>query len=925
MFLRNDWRAGASGAVLAAALLLPTSAMADDVAAGDVAAEIGADEAGGEIIVQGIRASLDRSLDVKRAAASVVDAISAEDVGKFPDVNIAESVQRISGVQINRTRGEGRTVNIRGLPANFTLTTFNGHVLPNANGDSAGSRVFDFMVLPPEFVRTLSVYKSTTADLEEGGLAGTVDIHTPRPFEIGKRVLSASVQGEYETNSGKIAPRASAFFSDTFADDRLGVSVGVSYTRRKPATHLASADYTTSTEASGIPAGSGPDDLNGNGVIEPTLRVRFPNQINYHMFEEDNERISGIASLQFKASDALTLSLDGFYSELNVKANTNEFLQIFANANRVISATTQVLAGLPTTTRLRVADVDMRGGSRTEDRKSRLYSLTGNAKYEADGWTASLEGSYASSKQELDQLNIADITTGDAEFVSNPGDTLWSMIFNNGFDQARFDPNTYRVASLNGPLNQKASDRVWQIKGDVAREFGDEGLTALRFGVRYLDRKVYKDNSRLTVTAAGVSALYGGLPAGPIAGSFSAAPFMRVVSPGKGVYLGSYSGDAVFAGSWLASNTLAFVSRFTDAQLIAASPGSLTNDATGITNVQEKTLAGYGRADFAFGTLSGNLGLRAVRTQQSTIGVSPDLAGITIQPDAGNITRVPASAPLVVKRSYWDFLPSFNLKWQPTEELLFRLSASRTVSRPNLADVSPTTTVNGPARTVTQNNPLLDPFRSNNLDLTAEWYFSKDGVLGTSLFYKDLRSLIRRETTVQSLPITYLYSNGTQQAATVDFTVSKLVNGKGVKVKGFEAYYQQAFTFLPKPFDGLGAVLNYTFIDNSDPQQLTAASKHNFNLTGFYEKGPIGVRLSYSWRSGFLSTAAVAPAMSQYTLSYGTLDGSINVKVTDQISVVLEAVNILDTDERVRFVGSNLPQSYLDAGKRLFGGVRFAW
>lgn len=888
------------------------------------AANVAADEPA-EIVVSGIRSSLNQAIAVKREADSVVDAISAEDVGKFPDVNIAESVQRITGVQINRTRGEGRTVNIRGLPANFTQTTFNGRVLPNASGDSSSSRTFDFMILPPEFVRTLSVYKSPTADLQDGGLAGTVDVRTPRPFDIGRRVLSASAQAEYESNSGKVAPRLSGLFSDTFADGRLGISLGLSYTRRKPETHLATAGYSTTTEGNGIPSGNGPDDLNGNGIIEPNLRVRIINEAYYYLYDEDNERISGIASLQYSPADNLTLSLDGFYSKLNVKAATNEFIQIFANANRVISATTEMIDGLPTTTSLRVADLDTRGGSRFEDRSSDILSLVGDVEYENDGWQLNVEGSYADSRQNMDNLNIADIATGDAEFTSKPGDSLFTMTYYNGFDARRLDPDAYRLASLNGQFNRRSQDRLWDVKADVSREFGDEGLTAIRVGVQYSNQKQYQDNNRLNITAAGVSALAGGLPSGPTPNSFSAGPFMRIIRPGNESYLGSYNGDAVIPTEWLSSDVRTFIADFTDEQLIAASPNSLTNDATGITDVKEGTLAGYARADFRFGALSGNIGLRAVRTEQATVGVSPDLTGITIQPEAGSITRVPASEPISVERSYWDFLPSLNLKWQATDNLLFRFAASRTLTRPNLDQISPTTTVNaGAARTVTQNNPYLDPFRANNLDATAEWYFNRGGLLGASFFYKNLTSLIRRETTVGTLPVTYIYTNGTQQLATLEFNFSSLVNGAGVKVKGVELYYQQAFTRLPAPFDGLGTILNYTFIDNSDPMQLTAASRHNFNATGYYEKGPVGVRLSYSWRSGFLSTAAVAPAMSQYTRPYGTLDGSINVKLNERISVVLEAVNILDTDEKVKYT-SGLMQSYLDAGRRVFGGVRFAW
>lgn len=302
-----------------AVLASPGAAPAGESLAAEAPTEVAPE--GEAIVVTGIRAGLDRSLNVKRNADSVVDAISADDVGHYPDVNIAESVQRISGVQINRVRGEGRSVNIRGLPSNFTQTTLNGRVLPNASGDSAGSRTFDFSILPPEFVRTLSVFKSPTVDLDEGGLAGTVDVLTPRPFDIGKRVISAAAQAEYETNSGKASPRLSAFYSDTFADDRLGISLGFSYNRRQPQTQSASVGYTTAKEGSGV----APGDLNGDGVIDKNLTVRFPNQVNYYQYDEDNQRLAGIASLQFRASDALTLSLDGFYTRLKVQAVPTNF------------------------------------------------------------------------------------------------------------------------------------------------------------------------------------------------------------------------------------------------------------------------------------------------------------------------------------------------------------------------------------------------------------------------------------------------------------------------------------------------------------------------------------------------------------------------------------------------------------------------
>jgi iron complex outermembrane receptor protein len=919
MFVRTYCRASASGAVLACALLAaPAYAQSADGPAAAQAAE--PDARAADIVVTGIRGSLDQAASIKRKADSIVDAISAEDVGKYPDVNVAESVQRITGVQINRTRGEGRTVNIRGLPSNFTLATLNGGSISNAINDVG--RSFDFTVLPPEFIRTLAVYKSPTADLQEGGLAGIVDVRTAHPLEIGKRVITLAAQGEYETNSGQIAPRVSGFYSDVFAEGRLGVSVGLSYTRRKPSTQDAGMDWRTSTEKSGIPTGNGPDDLNGDGVIEPNLLVRMPGQVRFDDFHEDNQRYSAIASLQYRASDSLTFTLDGLYSKVDIEAVNNEFLNVFTNASTVVSSKVQTIEGVPTATDFRVADLDMRGGGRYEDRHGYLYNLTGGAKFEKNGWTAALQGSYGLSRQRLNNLNIAVIGNGEAEFKVAPGDAISSIYYYNGFDTGRLDPNRFRIASLNGNIDRNSRDQQWDVKGDVSHRFGDRGLTALRFGARYTKHSVDQDNKMLTITGAQMSALVGGLPAGPLAGTFSAARFMQLITPQSGDFLGSYNGDAHFASTWLASDTRGFLSNYSDAQLIAA--GSLTNDATGITDQEERTLAGYARADFAFGRLSGNIGLRAVRTWQTTIGVSPDLTGITVAPDAGNITRIPAAGPLAVDRHYDDFLPSLNLKLEATDKLLFRFSASRTMARPNLGDISPTTTANGTARTITQNNPTLDPFRANNLDATAEWYFNRDGLIGASLFYKDLKSLITRQTFVQSYTVTYVRSDGLPSTkADLDFTVSKLVNGSGVSVKGFELYYQQAFKFLPAPFDGFGAVLNYTYIDNSDPTQLTAASKHNYNVTGYYEKGPVGARLSYSWRGGYLSGVALAPAMNTYTVPFGTLDGSINVKVTKNASIVLEAVNLLDRDERVRF-GSGLPQNYVDSGRRIFAGVRLA-
>jgi iron complex outermembrane receptor protein len=915
------------GAAVSALMFAPSEASADSIGERGAAPEETVEPApdaedapGQDIVVTGIRSGIEQAVRIKRNADSIVDVISSEDIGRYPDVNVAESVQRISGVQINRTRGEGRSVNIRGLPDTFTLVTLNGRSVPNALNDlfAGFSRSFDFSALPPEFVRTLEVYKSPTADLEDGGLSGTVNVRTPRALDIGRRVLTLSAQAEHESNSGKVSPRISGLFADSFLDGRLGITLGGSYTERRPQTHQVETGWNTVTEAQGVPLGGGDDDLNGDGRIDPDRLVRIPGLIIHDMFTERNRRLSGIASVQFRPSDQLELYADAFYTRVKVEAVRQENWQNFAGSSGVIASKTQVLDGVETATDFTVSNIDLRDGGRYQDRNGYIRSFVVGGKFESDGWTVVLDGSEQRSRQVRNTLNIADSITGTVRVVAKPGDSIPSITYLDGFDTRKLDANNFRLLSLNGELDRVTSDRLRDVKLDVRRDLGDRGVTALRAGVKYSDRAVYADNKTLTIAAAGVSQLYGGLPAGPLAGSFSAAPFMIPIRAGSGSFLGSYDGDASFPQYWLGSDARSFVKNFSKEQLIAA--GNYTNDATGILDVKEKTLALYARADLAFGKLTGNIGLRAVRTSQTTSGVSPDLNGITVEVETGMTTRVPAASPLVVKRSYWDFLPSLNLKYEVTDKLQLRFSASRTITRPNLADISPTTTANGNGLTVTRNNPYLDPFRANNVDATVEYYFGQDSLVGASLFYKNLESLIRREISIQSLPVSYIRTTGTTTIQT-DFTVSQLVNGSGVDLKGLELYFQQAFTWLPRPLDGLGLIANYTYIDNSDPTQLTAASKHNYNLTGYYEKGPVAARVSYSWRSSYLASAAVAPVMGRINRAFGTLDASLSFRVTPQASIVLEAVNLLDRDEIVEYT-TGLPANYLDSGRRLFGGVR---
>ncbi len=286
-------------------------------------------------------------------------------------------------------------------------------------------------------------------------------------------------------------------------------------------------------------------------------------------------------------------------------------------------------------------------------------------------------------------------------------------------------------------------------------------------------------------------------------------------------------------------------------------------------------------------SFSGNIGLRVVKTDQFSRGNTPDITKITWEPEAGAVTKIPAGEDVVVNRSYTDFLPSANLRMNVSDDVIVRFAASRTMARPSLAQITPTASANGNNQTITRQNPLLDPFRSNNFDLGTEWYIGDSGLISVTAFYKDIVSLIRDDTSIVNLPIIVLLSDGTTSIENREFTINEPVNGEGVTLSGFEVSYQQPLDFLP--IEGFGVLANYTFIDNSDPEQLTAASKNNFNLSGYYEKNRVAFRLSYTWRDGFLTNPGTLTNDGQMAQPFGVLDGNLTFDVNERFSLVVEA------------------------------------
>jgi iron complex outermembrane recepter protein len=909
---------------LAAALLSSCAFFTMPAFAQDAAAPAAQEPDAGPIVVTGIRRSLETAIETKRNADSIVDAVGAEDVGKFPDENVAESLQRVTGVQITRTRGEGQEATIRGMPTTFTQVQFNGRTLTSAAGDTASvSRTFNFTILPSEFIRTLEVHKTPTADIEEGGLAGTVIVRTPRALSIGHETFSASAQGTWEDNTNEVGPRLSALYTNVFADGKIGIALGGAYTKRTRETHtLDFLGFRDDLESL-----AGGLDLNGDGKIVPTQRVEYGNSLFLQIDREKTERTSLLGSVEFKPVDDLHFYAEGLYSRL-----TDDYLGLISliryTDNRGPTTPSGIVIGSGRGNDRAVAwlsrGVEIRPEGRVNDRTSELASGATGFTFTPGSWTISGEASYSRSDKTMGNLGIEDSGRFELGYDSRVDDELIQPIYGPGSYEASSDPNNYQVLTLNGQFNKRLKDELYDFRFDVNRDFDTSWLSAIKVGAKHSNRTLYSDNGRLVMSAAQINTLLGGtLPQSVYGkGTFSAASLIKPATPLRGDFLGSYDGPVKLPSVWLISDTASFLDQFTDDQLLAA--GSYTNDLSGVLDVAEKTYAGYAMARFGRGAapLSGNIGLRVVRTEQSVRGISPDFNSITFEPAAGNRTTIPAAELIQVDRGYTDWLPSANLRWNVAPNVTLRFGASKTLARPNLDDISPTATGTAARRTIAQGNPYLDPFRSNNLDASFEWYFGRRGLVSVALFYKNLVSLIRSSSERQYLTVTQINADGSTQPLELDFTVGKPVNGEGVKVKGVEFSYQQPFTFLPGPLRNLGFIGNFTYLQNSDQNRLNGTSRNSYNISGYYEDQRLSVRLAYTFRDTYLSGPGGGYGDGILTKGFGTLNGNVTFRFNEHLSTVIEVNNLFDTDLVTVSRLTGAPMRYEDAGRRFLFGVR---
>jgi len=892
-----------------------------------------------EVVVTGLRRSLQNSMTIKRDSLGIVDAISPEDIGKLPDANLAESLQRITGVSIDRSGGEGAFVTVRGFGPEFNTVLLNGRQLATPTDPSqASGRAFSFDTLASELVSGVEVYKSSTARLQSGGVGSTINIKTARPFDYSGFKFSGSADANYEENSKKTAPDVSFLVSDRFLDGSLGVLASGSYQRRKDRINQLATDgwiINGGTPTSQINGGAGvaitPSNSQGNLFV--------PQDYGPNVNFEDRKRIGGTLVLQYQASDALTLTVDTLYSRFTDKSDDRSYGHWFTPSN---------LTNVITDANGTAIDMTQSVGQ-ASDFHDKAYSKSTdtigsgiNADWKlADRVTLSLDGSYSRAKEYPDGGDESQLA-----LLGYPGQTIR---FQSGADIAPYvtgfvDPTSGPNAGVVGgthPLFEHVmllrgygvDDKIYQFRTDLDIK-GDnpkEGLADLRVG-GYFSRDQKE------------TALYSndGLAGCATCGYTIAAPtgFPIGVFNAGSDFMSGVSGASRTPSQWLTFDGPALFNAITQEQQ-AKTPGftfapPLRNDSV----VTERVYGGYLEAVFA-GTLldrsiSSVVGVRVENTQSTVSGLSTPFIALTkLLTDATQYgVTTGGTATISATNTYTDILPTLSLKWDLMDNLIARFAASQTMTRPTLEQLSPVTTLvtlrpgNFAASSGTAN---LSPFRSNNLDLSFEYYYGRADYVSVGSFYKTVSNFIvlnQTTGTVKNSVGTPLLDPASGLPA--QFTITAPTNGPTAVVTGVEAAIQHSFWDT-----GIGVQLNGTYA-HSDKQLNPADLTNKFALTGlsnsanavlFYDKNQIEARMAVNWRDHFLQYLAPPPlngagqAVTQVRARY-QLDASATYHINRNFGVFVEGENLTNQYLLKYAYYQNQFLSAEDSGRRWKVGVR---
>lgn len=921
------------------------------------------------VVVTGFRASLNNALNQKKNADGLVDVIKAEDVSKFPDANLAESLQRVPGVALARgDGGEGKQITVRGLNAGFTRVRINGIEAISAtgasdiNGSTNRSRAFDFSVFAAELFNSLSVRKTSQADVEEGSLGATVDLRGARPFDFREQTLTFGAQSNYNTLARNSAPRLTGLFTTSAQTDigKIGILMSAAWSKRSATEegYEAVELLPASDGGSGFcsPVGFTPQNPANNpvkGIDANNCGVNLPRTSNLAAYQNvfgrtDNfggtvanpaagsgafhpripryrrsvaeyERLGVTAALQWRPSAATEVNLDVLGGTFDNSRYDNYISAI--SFGRPLGSNGKPMTSIVEASfnsngsweygKFNGVDVrsegliDVNNTTFKQHVLSATHKLTDTIKL--DVMTGISDSRLDSPMRATVQLDIPNVNGFSFDFrqnrnvptltfgtdVANPANYSFAPTDADGTVRGGF---VGRVLNTGNKLRTNAVGGSWEVSENIT----------LRSGLS--SRKNVWDNFEVG------SGTQNGLANPP---GFQIASVTRMISNfGKGLEGSGYPSQ------WVAVDLPKFLKVWDIEAHSPSIPGSQLN-LLGQSNrkILEKIDAAYLSADFNYDVgpvmLRGNVGVRATETKANASALV-NVNG-TLQ-------------PVSFDKTYRDTLPSFNLTAELPRDVFLRFSASKTLSRPEYADLAPTASVNTNAQTVSIGAPNLDPVRADTYDLQAEWYFAKNSLVSLGVFHKKIDSYIQRVTervayNTLGLPDALLTGGGTctitgtnPTCATLPssiVTVGRAANTPGGPLTGFEANVQLPFSFLPGIWSNFGMLANITHVKSTInyitrtatptlPQlsinaNLVGMSPRASNLTLYYEDSKFSARVSAAYRSKYLIN--VLGDVNGHDVSFvnasTNIDFSASYNVSPKLKVTFEAANL--TNQALRY------------------------
>ncbi|WP_339616533.1 TonB-dependent receptor [uncultured Gilvimarinus sp.] len=866
-----------------------------------------------EVVVMGrYQKSLQSALEQKRDSASLIEAISAEDIGQLPDVSITESLARLPGLAQDRDRGNGSQISIRGMGGQLGLTTLNGREVATVEED----RNIRYDQFPAELINAAQVYKTPQAKLAEGGVSGTINLETVAPLDYDDRVVALGVRGSvYElgsaiddaANSG-VGTRYSASYIDQFADETLGVAIGIAGQDQPIATQRAElwnyGDTWHNTQWNEAEGQSYNAPWGGSALVRGG----------------EDSRIGGMAVIQWQPSDNVELAYDFFYSRLEIDEEQRGF---DFNIDPAYERQWQVLDSVPTRYTNddagpqdliagRVGLSSLRNLNEHFSQTDELISNGLKLDWHLERWDLAADISYSETNRDREWHSVRTSNTSSDIFATFSDDGDGRLVFGLDSGVSLTDLSQNQIDNITVQPRATGNDSIGAIMLEARRELDAGIFNGVSFGVRYSDREKSQDaqiwDQFVTANSSGID------------------PSLVIDANAD-----DYWSDLP---EYLTLDRDAVINQYFGG-LANPTPGD-NNDLLAGWNVTEEITAAFVQLDIATSVaglpLTGNIGVRAVSTDNSSSGYQLLNASTWVEqpPGSGNWVEVPPTAsPVTVDNSYDDVLPSLNLALDLTNDTIVRFAAAKTIARAPLDFLSPAVDLSqdqyapNPGESGS-GNPELEPFRATQVDLSYEWYFAEGDSVAATVYYKHMDSYIARQAGAKTIVV-----DGSE------YSLSLPVNGSGGYIRGYELMYQQAFDFLPGILGGLGVYANYAYTESNikqgtplyaEPFGLTGLSEHVGTATLWHYHKGFESRLSYNYRSEFQRDVNRVQGEEGVNAAEGYLDLSLSYEVNDNIKVLLQVQNLTDEPYKVYGLESNNPDhynKYEEFGQRYVVGINW--